>query len=524
MTGPTPPRRSVLLRALDEAKPRNRIADGAMLLVWCILVGFQATGHVMWRDEVRALTIALAGDDLTAMLRGLHGEGHPALWYVLLRAAHALWPSALVLPVLAALTAFTAVALLVFRSPFPRWIVCLILGGHVFLYAYSVEARNYGLSALVIFTIAAIYPTARKHGYLLGILLCLLANTNLIATLMVAAFLLFWLVDILIETGLRWTPRLAHFALNAAIATLGVALCAITILPTYNDAAARDLSGGLPVLALLKALIHPGDYAAGRLFGKFLPPVVGTILLFGLPLGLVRRPAACLAAFTGLVLLSLFSAIAAPGEYRHAAIWLCFCVMLYWITWRDPVSTPPLAATKIVRDVGRASFVVVLGLEFIAGLIHFALPLATGMPAGRSADLARLLAARPDLAQAVIVSEPDYLVEPLPYYLSNRLYIGRENRFGSVIRFSRSGRLDTDLGDLLATARMLRAKTGMPIVILLSPRLQSLTPDVAIKEGYNWTFRASPAQIHEFLSSVEQITAYGPTETDETYDVYVLRS
>src|SRR3954451_8457570 len=64
--------------------------DIAILVSWIAAVAFQIMHHVMWRDEVRALSIALNGDNPIAMLRGLHGEGHPALWYVLLRAAHAL--------------------------------------------------------------------------------------------------------------------------------------------------------------------------------------------------------------------------------------------------------------------------------------------------------------------------------------------------------------------------------------------------------------------------------------------------
>ena len=56
--------------------------DFAIYAAWVAIVLFQVVHHVMWRDEVRALSIALAGDGFPAMLRGLHGEGHPAVWYV----------------------------------------------------------------------------------------------------------------------------------------------------------------------------------------------------------------------------------------------------------------------------------------------------------------------------------------------------------------------------------------------------------------------------------------------------------
>jgi hypothetical protein len=56
--------------------------------LWLAAAGALAWRHVMWRDEVRALSTATQGENWIAMLRGLHGEGHPALWYLLLRAAY----------------------------------------------------------------------------------------------------------------------------------------------------------------------------------------------------------------------------------------------------------------------------------------------------------------------------------------------------------------------------------------------------------------------------------------------------
>jgi hypothetical protein len=523
MTGFSQIPQSAILRSLRLEKRRNIRADAAILSIWTIAVVLQAAHHVMWRDEVRALSIALAGDDVFAMLRGLHGEGHPAVWYLLLRGAHAVWQSVLVLPLVAGLIGLASAALLVIKSPFPRWLVILILGGHAFLYSYSVEARNYGIAALLLFVIAALYQKSRDRGALLGLLLFLLANTNIIATLMVGAFLLFWFLDILAATGLRWTPQLGHFGLNAALAMAGVAVCAVTILPTYNDAAAHDWSTGSPLSAALSAVFDPAAATPGRLVGPYFPSILGSLLMFGLALGLAARGPAAIAALAGLWLLSLFSSLAASGDYRHAAIWLCFCVALYWISWRD-VSAPqsrPLA--RIAGDVGRVAFVAILGIQLMGSLLHLAIVSLTGIPAGRSADLAHLIGASPELAHAVVLSEPDYLIEPLPYYIPNRLYLMREHRFGNVLKFTRAGIRDVDLGGLLQTSRAIQAETGERVVILLAHRLQDLAPDTAYKEGYNWTFRASSAQIHEFLSSTDQIASYGPAEKDESYDVYVLR-
>jgi hypothetical protein len=128
-------------------------------------------------------------------------------------------------------------------------------------------ARNYGISALRLFMIAASYHTARDRGILLGCLLFLLANSNVVATIMVGAFVLFWLLDLVETMGMRWTRQLRNFILNASIATLGVIVCGITILPTYNDAATHDLSATSPVIAVLRALLSPASTIAFPIFG-----------------------------------------------------------------------------------------------------------------------------------------------------------------------------------------------------------------------------------------------------------------
>ncbi|MGY3446617.1 MULTISPECIES: hypothetical protein [unclassified Bradyrhizobium] len=513
-----------LLQILDDwlfAPKRDRRSWPDLLLLagWIALTGFQISRHVMWRDEVRALTIALDGDDVIAMLRGLHGEGHPALWYLLLRGAHAAVGRVEVLPGVAFAVGLVTVALLIFRSPLPRPLVLLLITGHALLFEYVVMARNYGISALFLFAIAACYPAHRDRGLVLGVLLLLLANTNVVGAIMAGAFLLFWLLDLLEVHGWRWSPLLTNFAVNAAIATIGVAICAVTMLPTYNDAAARDWSHASPLTAAILSLVNPGATSLGALFANLLPSVVGSALLFGATLGLLPRRPAFLAAIAALLLTSLFFAVAANGAYRHAAVFLCFLIALYWIGWSKITAT----SAGLLPAIGRVSLLLVLAVQTAAG-INDLRNAATGVVASRSADLGRLIAARPDLANAIILSEPEYLVEALPYYVGNPLYLARDHRFGSVVIFSRKGKMDGDLGETLRLARELRETRAAPVIILLAYRLDAITPDQTYDEGKEWrTFRASATDLSDFRAATTMIRRFGPAKSDESFDVYLLR-
>ena len=64
----------------------------------------------------------------------------------------------LVLKVLSILIAGAAMLLFIFRSPFPLPLKVLFVFSLLPLYEYAVMARNYGISMLLMFSFAALYP------------------------------------------------------------------------------------------------------------------------------------------------------------------------------------------------------------------------------------------------------------------------------------------------------------------------------------------------------------------------------
>ncbi len=537
-------------RALaDQLWPRV-----AVFAAWLAVVALLTIHHAPWRDEVRAFSLATGGGTLIDMLRGIHGEGHPALWYVLLRAAHVLIRDSAALPVVSVLVASAAMAVLVLRSPFSLPLIAALAAGKFALFEYAVSARNYGISMLLLFALAALYPRHRHRGPVLGLLLFLLANTNAHSVLLVAAFLLLWLVDVIgdvigdviREHGLRWTPALTHalrpFALNACIAALGVALCAATIYPPFNDAAINH-ADALSPRRLFEAVVRPavpftdlvlrGPWQALGLgpFHEARHAVwwerLASLAMFGSLLGLLHRPAALLAAFASLLLLSLFFTFVYPGSYRHQALWLVFLVTTYWVAMRGagPVQAAPGRFSPLLRAAsafGRGLFVLLVALQIPGGVQAVADAVLDRPPYSRSRNFAALVSAHPDLAGATVMADPDFLVEPVPYYLGNDTYLMRERRFGNVVRFTKHAQLYLTLDDLLATARRVAADTRRPVLILLAERLDPSAPAQVRKEGYNWELSTTPEQVFAFQAATHLLARFGPAQTDESFDVYRL--
>ena len=55
-------------------------------LCFCAVLAFFLSRHTFWRDEVQAWQIAIHSESIPSLFHTLRYEGHPALWYLLLRA------------------------------------------------------------------------------------------------------------------------------------------------------------------------------------------------------------------------------------------------------------------------------------------------------------------------------------------------------------------------------------------------------------------------------------------------------
>jgi len=524
----------------DTGAAHRRLIALAMFMVWLGVVTFLAWMHLLWRDEVKALSIALQGDSVFAMLKELRWEGHPAVWYLLLRAAHTLVPRPEVLLLVSIVVAAVAILVLVLRAPFSLPFLALILIARFSMYEYSVMARNYGISMLLLFLFAAFYERHRDRDCLLGVLLFLLANCNVHSVLLVGGLLLFWFVDILCGEAADKPRNIRMFLYNATLAAIGVLACFITVFPTLGDSIGIDpnsvtfetvINGMLlPSLQVDSWGLPGADNLAGLTLLTKPLTIVNSLILFGSTLGLIRRTGAFLAALATLVGLSVFFMVLSPGLYRHQALWLVFLICMYWLAVSGNAQKEPVSPVRLKPFVGRLSnagtalFVLLLLLQSLYSVqkIYGIVIAPVAALDNRNNNVRSILAGHPELKQAVIVADPDFLLETLPYYVSNPTYLMREQRYGNVVHFTRKAQLELSLGDVLTNARRLRQATGSPVVILLSHKIDpSLAPRV-YREGYNWTFTITLEQALAFQLSTRFLKHRAPAETTEEYYAYVM--
>ncbi|WP_395622553.1 hypothetical protein [Sphingomonas daechungensis] len=485
-----------------------------LLLAWVALAAWFCVNHVFWRDEVRAFSLALSGSNPLEMLGNVHGEGHPALWYIILRGLHDIFPYREVLPIAAALLGFAAMALVAFKAPFRPLVVALILFSLYGAFEFVAVARNYGMSAVVMFAIAALYPRL-KNSLWLGLLIAILTNTNVPSGFLAASFLLFRFVEMVATRPVEKRDWLI-FVGNALLAALGAYLCFRTIYPTFNDGAVSNRLGIFGPATLIPAIFELKSGFSG--LGSILWPPL-PLLLIGLScLGLIRKPAALCAAIAGFIGFKYFFYFVYPSSYRHEALYLCFLIALYWMSaegaggsWSS--KNPWVDRARIAGEYG---FVALLALQTLQLMGPVSVEFG-GLKYSRSADVGRLLQ-RPDLRNAIVMGDPDPFLEALPYYADNPLWFLRERKFGKVVRLNREGRQDLRLADVLADAELLHRQTGRPIVFLAPLPLK---PRLAKKVMYESTTTVTPEDLERFKSQTRLIATFRPAVTDEAYDVYV---
>ncbi|MFM9979180.1 MAG: hypothetical protein ACKVOP_14190 [Sphingomonadaceae bacterium] len=111
--------------------------------------------HRPWFDEWQALQIALQSPTLADLLANLRYEGHPPLWYFMLRGLAFVVPTFWVLPVAALLIAIPTQWLILNHAPFPRWQrLALALSAFV-LFEYLTISRSLTLGvACMLFAVA----------------------------------------------------------------------------------------------------------------------------------------------------------------------------------------------------------------------------------------------------------------------------------------------------------------------------------------------------------------------------------
>jgi hypothetical protein len=505
------------------------------LVVYSAVIVYVAQFHEPWRDEVRAWSLVRECEHVWEIFPRLrNNEGHPGLWYVLLFYADQVFRTPRVLPWLAAAIAIVAAGLFLWRAPFPRWQKLLFLAGVVPLYEYSVMARNYGIGMLLLFCTAASYGSRFERGLVFGSFVFLLSNTNaycLLACLAIFGATLLELV--MVRRDVLHTARGRLQSLGGlSLMLLG---CVASVLQVRTNEETNIGRAGLDqwfgpwVEVLLRpvALFSKGFGVAQIENSEFAlaAELVLSAALLAILMYLARTPFVLLIWLGSYVAMGALSTLVYPADLRHQAVVFLLLLAALWMA-RSPTTFRLRSSWFDSLRWRRASpwaLQLGVGILLLPQIAAADLKIRTDLEQELSSAsaFAEFLQSSPELRDAILVGDPDYLIETMPYYVPNRIYLPREGRFRNFASNSIRNRPEISLAEFLDTARSLRARFNKPVVIALHPRLKRNRRRVGSSVS---RITYSPQMFDEFQRATKRVARFRSVRaTNETYDIFVLR-
>ena len=303
----------------------------AFFVYSAVIIYMEIKHHVFWRDEVRALSIAKQADSFSNLMELLRNEGHPPGWYILLKAVYSVFHANWVLPVVSIGVAIVAIFIWLQFAPFSLFERVLFLTGVFPLYEFSVLARNYGISMLLMFWFCTQFDKRLTRPALTYLPLFFLSFTNAHSAMMTAIVT----GALVLELLYRRTKRFVDYV-PAALVLMGTAWV-VWMLHSRTTSSIVFSAGNLSVSALVGAVVnfvlHPGHALISDF--DWLSPwhnwLLRILVLIGFALGLVRRPILLMVFLVTACAMSCFSDLVYGLQYRHQGLLYIFWLCCVWI-------------------------------------------------------------------------------------------------------------------------------------------------------------------------------------------------
>jgi hypothetical protein len=397
------------------------------------------------------------------------------------------------------------------------------------IYEYSVMARNYGISMLLFFAFAAIYNKRQAGSLWIGLLLALLANTNVHSLILTGLLATVWIWDEFDATPRRSLRMLIRKCGPGILLTIGgVILAAVTVWPEHSMVQSPvKFTLSEAISAFFTNVILPGRNFIG-IFPTKHAPILGSAMAWILVLGLARRRLSSIALLAGFALVGTFANLVYVIDLRHQGIVFAFAICLYWMSQSGFQSHSGLIKRKVIA-VNPAYvisifviFPIMMGNHIYKG--YRAILTEIKEERSSSASFGQFLNTHAEFRDAIVMAEPDFVLEALPYYAANPIYLPRESRFGKVFKLTTASKPRLSLGELLEISKSIKEREKKPVLIALAIHLIDLDgiQDKETSYAHLRSFTWSAKERADFLSATHKVARFANASTDENYIVYQL--
>ena len=212
--------------------------ETVILAGYTVLVASAIAHHEPWADEAQAWQLArnLSLHDL--FVTYLHYEGHPILWFVLLRSLALAGISYTGMHWICGAIGVAGTALFLFCSPFPKYLKALLPFTYFLLFQYVVVARAYAFAPPLLYLVAWRW---KKNPILIAVILGLLANVEMHAAVISGGLATVYCIELL-RSGAAKDPGRRKGLLQFISVVLGLYALALCAAWPAHDVARWDIA------------------------------------------------------------------------------------------------------------------------------------------------------------------------------------------------------------------------------------------------------------------------------------------
>ena len=318
---------------------RARWPEWCTLSFYAALVAIAIPYHEPWADEAQAWQLArnLSLSDLFKTY--IRYEGSPGLWHFLLWVLNRAHVSYSGMHWICGVIAVGAASLLVFASPFPRYLRLTLPFTYFLLFQYAVIARSYVLAPLLLFLVAVCW---KRNPLILAVVLGLLANTAIHAAIISGGLAIVYTIGHLRNESFKSSIERRRLFLSASVVLIFYAFAIWTAKPPH-DIGFKTSSGSVAISTLFRLLELCQPFGLGILFW----------VAMGLWFAAKRKLLYLLPA-----LLCAGFCVAVYGSWWHVGLLFPLIVTLLWITWTSQ------AGKRSRREIaGLAALIAMAGLQ-----------------------------------------------------------------------------------------------------------------------------------------------------------------
>lgn len=327
-------------------------AELLVLIAYVVCAVVVGIFHESWFDEAQAWNIAKSASYHDIIFKVCHYEGHPPLWYLLLSPFAKLGaPFEITIKALNISICTGAIALILYKSPFPK-IIRLILPFTFYLnYQTVVNCRPYSLMLLALVLAAMFYKGRNERPWRYILSLMLLCGAHAFGILLAGGLCIVWACEILAaavrekKLGSLWRDKRCH----ALFAILVLAVILALLIWPADDVYYQGQSGVLDNLNnVYMYLIVPVDSLFGvytevdtfkQTTSGFITSLIGGVLVLAVLFAVTKKNKK-LAVFAVPYFTFLTFGIFKYLAWNHLGVSTFFILFTVWIILDDNPQLP----------------------------------------------------------------------------------------------------------------------------------------------------------------------------------------